>query len=95
MARKRLENKKWRSRPSRKKSRNRNKKPCKIRKNNSKLSCPTKLSQQRRKVIDRNKNCSIPSVSLETKLTEEMLDARITHNFLSERYDKLMTEVVV
>ena len=50
MARKRSDNKKWQSRPSRKKpQKNRNTKPSKIRKNNLKLSRPTKPSRQRRK----------------------------------------------
>ncbi len=54
-----------------------------------------KPSQQRRKVNHHKKNRSAPSLSLETTLTEEVFDARITHNFLSERYDKLMCGIGV
>jgi hypothetical protein len=71
MARKRLDNTKWQSRPSRKKRANLNKKPSKIRKNNS------KPSQQRRKVKNLRKNCSVPSITLETNLNEEVLDTPI------------------
>jgi hypothetical protein len=85
MARKRLDSKKWQSRQSRRKLANRNKKPCKLRKNNSKPSRPTKPSRQKRKKIDIKKKSSIPLFSLETQLTEEVFDARMTHNFLSER----------
>jgi len=90
MARKRRDNKKWRSRPSRKKSRNRNKKPSQVRKNNSKLSRSTKPSRERRKVINSNKGCSVLSTILDLNINEEVLDARIIHDFLSERYAELM-----
>ncbi|CAF3206684.1 unnamed protein product [Rotaria sp. Silwood2] len=87
MARKRSDNKKWKSRPSRKKIQaNRNRKPCKIRKNNSKPSRPTKPSQQRRKVENhKNRSCTV-SPTFEVQSNIETFDARIVHNFLSERY---------
>jgi len=96
MARKRPDNKKWQSRSSRKKPRkNRTTKPCKIRKNNSKPSRPTKPSRKRRKKVDREKNCAIATINLEENLTEEVFDAQIIHNFLSERYVELMCNLVV
>jgi len=95
MARKRPDNKKWRSRPSRRKPRrNRTKKPCQVRKNNSKPSRPTKPSRQKRKKINGKKNDSIPSLSLDAQVTEEVLDARIIHNFLSERYHELICDII-
>ncbi len=90
MAPKRPDNKKWRSRLSRKKRPNRNKKPCKVRKNNRKASHPTKPSQQRRKAIHRTKTSSVPSLSLEINLTEEIFDTRVIHNFLTERYNEVI-----
>jgi hypothetical protein len=69
MARKRRDDKKWRSRPSRKKvCRNRNTKPCKIRKNNTKLSKPTKPSRQRKQKIDETKDAVMPVVRLDEQL---------------------------
>lgn len=89
MARKRKDNEKWRSRPSRKKKRkNRNSKPSKLVKNNSKLSKSTKPSRQKRKQNSK-KDELIPNVSLEERLNEEVLDATITHSLLSERYCKV------
>ncbi|CAF3768088.1 unnamed protein product [Rotaria sp. Silwood1] len=87
MARKRHDNKKWKSRPSRKKIQaNRNRKPCKIRKNNSKPSRPTKPSQQRRKIENhKSRSCTV-SPTFEVESNIEAFDARIVHNFLSERY---------
>ncbi len=90
MARKRPENKKWRSRPSRKKLANRNRKPCKVRKNNTKASNPKKPSQRRTKVNHRIKTSSVPLISLETNLTEEIFDTRVIHNFLTERYNEVI-----
>ena len=98
MARKRPDNKKWKSRPSRKKSHRKKKitqKPCQIRINNSKLSRSTKPSQQRRRKILQKKNNSITELSLEEKTTEEMFDARIIHHFLSERYVDFLSHVVL
>ncbi|CAF1414959.1 unnamed protein product [Adineta steineri] len=89
VARKRKDNKKWRARPSRKKSHRKKKstqKPCQIRKNNSKASRSTKPSQQRRRKIDKKNDSSAPLISLETQSTEEVFDTRIIHTFLSERY---------
>jgi len=90
MARKKPENKKWQSRPSRKKRPNRNKKPSKIQKNNSKLSNSAKPSRQNRKKSVVEKNHSVPLINLEEKIDEEIIDARIVHNFLSEKFEKFI-----
>jgi hypothetical protein len=98
MARKRRDNKRWRSRPSRKSSRRKkscNQKPCQVRKNNSKISRSTKPSRQRRKKIVQEKDLSSPSVSLDTTITEEIFDARIVHNFLSERYEGFICNILL
>lgn len=90
MARKRTDNKKWMSRSSRKKSRkkkNRLTKQCRIRKNNTKPSRSTKPSQQQRKKSNKQKDREVPTVNLEEHVTEEILDARIVHDFLTERYN--------
>ncbi|CAF1425719.1 unnamed protein product [Adineta steineri] len=90
MARKRKDNKKWRSGPSRKKSYRKKKatqKPSQICRSNSKPNRPTKPSQQNRRKINKKKKHSFdPSISLETQSTEQIFDTRIIHDFLSERY---------
>jgi hypothetical protein len=63
------------SKKKKSKKKNRNTKLCQIRKNNLKQSC------RRRIVIGRNKSCSVLLLILETKPTEEVLDARIVHDF--------------
>ncbi|CAF1405176.1 unnamed protein product [Adineta steineri] len=92
MARKRKDNKKWRSRPSRKKSHRKKKatqKPSQICRSNSKPNRPTKPSQQnRRKINKKKKHSSDPSISLETQSTEQIFDTRIIHDFLSESENK-------
>ncbi len=93
MARKKAENKKWLSRPSREKRPNRNKKPSKIQKNNLKLSNSAKPSRQNRKKSVIEKNHSVPLISLEEKVAEEIIDARIVHNFLSERFEKFIYDI--
>ncbi|CAF4046824.1 unnamed protein product, partial [Rotaria sordida] len=86
MARKRSDNKKWKSRPSQKKTQaNRNRKSSKIRKNNAKLSSATKPSRQKRKAKSSQEVSSISLVHLNENITEEVFDTQI-HNFLSERY---------
>jgi hypothetical protein len=87
MARKRPDNKKWRSRPSRKKvRRNRNTKPCKIRKKQLRLSKPTKLSQEKRSKVTQITTEPVSIVQLEEQVAEEVLDAKITHDLLADRY---------
>ncbi|CAF1648403.1 unnamed protein product [Rotaria magnacalcarata] len=87
MARKRPENKKWKSRPSRRKpQKNRNTKPSRICKNNSKLSPSTKTSRQRRKKIKYENDDSVSVLTIDTEVTEESFDAQIIHDFLSEKY---------
>ncbi len=89
MARKRSDNKKWMSRPSRKKlARNHNKNPCQIRKNNS------KLPSNRRKKIHNKKVCSTENINLEINEPEEILNATITHDFLTERYNKIVSKTI-
>ena len=88
MARKRTSNKKWMSRPSRKKWRkkkNRLTKPCRIRKNNLKHSSPTKPSRQRKKRMKVLEGSPVPIIDLEEHSAEEVLDARVVHDFLTER----------
>ena len=90
MARKRSDNKKWMSRPSRKNrtTTNNNTKPCQIRRNNS------KLTSNRRKKIDDKEKCSIPRVNLETEQVDETSNALMTHNYLSERYIRIMLHII-
>ncbi|CAF4849785.1 unnamed protein product [Rotaria socialis] len=84
MARKKSDNKKWKTRPSRKKSSNRNKKPSKIRKNN----CKRSGTKNRLKNVKEDLNSVITNDRLieEYLLTEEIFDTRIVHDFLTERY---------
>lgn len=89
MARKRSDNKKWMSRPSRKNRRKSNKsKPCQIRINNSKLN-----SNKRKKNCDKEK-CFIPRVSLEREQVDETSNALMMHNYLSERYIRIMLHII-
>ncbi|CAF1148408.1 unnamed protein product [Adineta ricciae] len=88
MSRKRKDNQKWRSRPSRKKShrkKNINHKPSRIRKNNAKRSHSKKPLEQTRKKISKV-NFSVVPLDLDASTTEDVLDSRIIHNFLTERY---------
>jgi hypothetical protein len=91
MARKRKDNKKWKSRPSRRKShrkKNINQKPSKIHKNNSRLSNPNKPSRQKRKKRPYTTENMNDVLTFESACNEELLDGRLIHNFLTERYDK-------
>lgn len=86
MARKRSDNKKWKSRPSRRKPlKNRHTKPSSIRRNNSKLSRSTKPSRQRGKRPKCNKDHSIRVLRTDKEENEETFHTQIIHDFLSER----------
>ncbi len=86
MARKRSDNKKWKSRPSRRKAqKNRHTKPSSIRRNNSKLSRSTKPSRQRRKICKHNKYDPIVPLNIDTEPAEQIFDTQIVHDFLTER----------
>lgn len=87
MARKKRDNKKRKQKLCRKKLPNRNRKPCRIRKHNKKLSCSTKPCRQNRKKNKTETIKSMTTISFETTTTtEETLDPRITQNYLSERF---------
>jgi len=90
MARIRSSNSKRRSRPSRKNRANRNKKPSKIRINNSKLSNPNKPSRQIRKRAIIEKKRSVSLMSFREEYNEEIKDAHVIHNFPTEKCDKFI-----
>lgn len=93
MARKRCDNKKWKSRPSRKKSKNRRKKPCYIRRNNAKAH-----GSRKEKVHFEEKR--LASIDLHTDSPEDLVATRIVQDFLSDRsedcvYDKNLVTIVL